>query len=145
MAEIIGTKENPYHLSVGIVVKDDSKVILIHKKQKKYTVPSETISLNETLEEAVKRGAREELGLLVEIEKYLGGMIFTFKRADETEINKTTCYFLVRKVGECEKTPMDDELLDEVHWFEIAEAISVLEKEGNVQAEILKRIYGKNN
>lgn len=92
-----GDLSNPFHLSVGIVIKDNGKVALVRKNNGYFTIPRETIYSRESIEDALKRGAAEELGIEIYVDKFLGSLITHFKRPDGTDIEKTTIYFLAKR------------------------------------------------
>ncbi len=138
MLEVKGTKENPFHLSFGMVIIEDKKVAMIHKEGGDYTLPRETVKLKESLEEALKRGAHEEVGLLVDVKKYLGSLKIFFFR-DGEKVEKTTCYFLLKKNGKIKKTPRSYEKHDSVLWLSLPDAIGLLYQEKNSEWEMLDR------
>lgn len=84
--QIRGDKNNPFHLSVGgILVKNDS-IYLIQKPDGYLTLPRETVYLDESLDSALIRGFKEELGVIVKVENFLGTLITRFNRSDGSEI-----------------------------------------------------------
>jgi len=139
MFEVRGTKENPFHLSFGIVIIEKKKIAIIKKEDGNYTLPRETMKVKESLQEALGRGACEELGLLVEIKKYLGSLKIYFFR-EGVKVEKTTCYFLLKKKGEVKKAPRTYERHDRVLWIPVQEAIELLYAEKNSEWEILERL-----
>lgn len=138
--QVRGDRNNPYHISVGIVVVEGDKVVLVKKESGKYTLPSETIYFNESLEEAVKRGAIEELGMVVEGKRFLGPIISFFEREDGTQVEKATLYFQVDKVEDGIRQPEKNEETDQIEAVDLEEAVSILKKEERPEAEILERI-----
>jgi isopentenyldiphosphate isomerase len=142
MPEIIGTKENPYHLSFGILVIDDcNNIMLLKKRDGMYKIPTETVKFEETIEESVKRGAAEELGLKIDLIKYLGVQISFFNRLDGSIIEKTTCYFLAKKSGVSTRVPEKDEIYDILEWKSLSVAVKLFENLGQqLELNIIKRI-----
>jgi hypothetical protein len=139
-----GEKENPYHLSIGQVVMDDnSKIALIKKKDGTITLPRETTYLNENYEEALVRGATEELGVIVVPIKFIGSLITEFNREPETVLEKSTLYFLCKVSGTTEQHLEEDELDDTVLWVDSKEAIHMLKGEDNPEAQIVTRTLGE--
>ncbi len=138
--EIRGDSINPYHLSVGTVVFDNNKIALVKKFNGIYTLPRETMYSGESLEESLARGVKEELGITVEIEKFLGSQITCFDRPDGTNVEKTTIYFLASKTGDSEKEQADDETADEIEWFEPKNAKKLLEEQGNDESRLIERV-----
>lgn len=125
---IRGDQVNPYHLSIAGVIIDGDKIALIKKQSGIHTLPRETVYSNESLVEGLKRGALEELGVEIEVEKFLGSTITYFSRPDGAEIEKTTLYFNCKKINEQERTPREDELNDEVIWVSPEEANNLLDQ-----------------
>lgn len=102
-----GTKENPYHLSVGAVILNDENKVCCHyykdaftkqspeKYRNIYTLMRETIEMGENIEEALHRGLMEEFGITGEIITYIGSLKGYFP-TDGVQIEKTTLYFTVK-------------------------------------------------
>lgn len=95
------TAKNPYHLSVGVVVTNNEGKVACHHMQNNdgslhlYILARETLKTRETLETAARRAMVEELMIDGEIKKFLGTITGAFPR-EETEIEKTTIYFLCK-------------------------------------------------
>lgn len=101
-----GSKEKPYHLSIGaVLVNDENKICCHYFKEIKpyraygvlkdfYILMRETINVNEGIEQALHRGLMEEFGATGEIKTFLGSIKSDFIIGDVT-IEKTTLYFLV--------------------------------------------------
>lgn len=139
--QIAGDKNNPYHLSVGIVLEKDSKVVLIKKKSGDVTLPRETIHSNESILEGLKRGAYEELGMRISLEKFIGSLLTYFFRADDTKIEKTTLYFKCSIVDEgLVKNQMEDEIEDEIIFETLEVASQLLKSSNNPEWQIIERI-----
>ncbi len=95
--ELRGDDSSAYHFSVGAVVRKDDKVAIIHKKGAYYTLPRETVYIHETIVSGLKRGAKEELGVSINLIRFLGGLITYFKRENsKTDIEKQL-YILKQK------------------------------------------------
>ncbi len=138
--ETRGTKENPYHLSIGAVVEDNGKYALIKKSDGYYTLPRETTYSNESIEDTLMRGMSEELSVIVKVHKFLGGLLIKFNHSDGSEIDKTTTYFLCSKVGDSKRVPEDSEIDDEIFWVSKDELESKLNACKNPEANIVKRL-----
>lgn len=100
----IGDRVYPFHLSVGAVVYDDEKRIAINhfknvlnSPQSFYLLMRETLCPDESLEQGVARGLKEELGIIGKIEGYLGCIVSSFPNWEGVVVEKTTLYFLVKK------------------------------------------------
>ena len=140
--QIRGNSNNPFHLSVGIVVKDsDNRVALIRKNNSYFTIPRETMYLSESVENTLKREAAEELGIEIYVDKFLGSLVTHFKRPDGTDIEKTTTYFLAKKGVDKKRNPETDEMDDEIVWVDLKKAIQELRDCENPEYKILERVF----
>lgn len=142
--QLYGVTSNPYHLSVGGVVVVKGEVALIRKKDNIHTLPRETAFSGESITEAVIRGFNEEVGIVVEIEKYIGSLIVYFALPNGTKVEKTTLYFLCNKISESNRKLEDFEIEDKVVWMPLAKAVDLLKneqkEEGNSEYKILERV-----
>ena len=122
--------EAPFHISVGAVVVNAEGKILAHKITKQnipaeisekmedmpevYILMRESLENDETLEQAVHRGIREEFGVEGEIKKYLGSIqVFIPQEAFE----KTTLYFHVALTHIGERPTNDAESYSDIEWI----------------------------
>lgn len=138
--QIRGDSNNPYHLSIGAVILEANKVTLLKKKDGSFTLPRETMYSQESIEDSLGRGVQEEIGITPKIEKYLGSQITFFTRPDNTNVEKTTIYFLVTKLADVVKKQELDELEDEVVTIDIQKAIELLKDQNNEEYKILLRV-----
>jgi len=98
----IGNKKRPFHLSVGVVLLNDTKQVLCSHFPKikdncdVYALMRETIRPNTSLEENVKRGLMEEFGVEAVIIQFIGTIISYFINQEKVKIEKTTVYFLCK-------------------------------------------------
>jgi hypothetical protein len=142
--QLKGDSNNPFHLSVGVIVRDRTNhVALIKKKNGFFTIPRETIYSLERIEDGLKRCAIEELGIRVYIDnffRFLGTLITHFKRPDGTDIEKTTVYFFVKKGEDEKRSPETDEMDDEVVWLDLGSAVRKLRGCKNPEYRILERV-----
>lgn len=111
-----GTKENPYHISIGAVVMNkDGKICHHYFDKKLHTIMGdyenivllmrETIEENETIEQCLHRGLMEEFGMKAELKSYIGSIVSRFEiTGTGVYIEKTTLYFL------CDFISQDDSL-----------------------------------
>ena len=143
--QIRGDANNPYHLSVGAVILENNQIILLKKANGNVTLPRETMYLKESIKKTLIRGAEEEIGIIVEVEKYLGSQITFFKRPDNTNVEKTTLYFLAKKLKETTKKQELDELEDEIITLDIKNGTDLLKKQGNEEYKILERLIGNKS
>ena len=104
-----GTKEHPYHLSVGAVAINEKNEVCCHyfteikghasfaAFKNFYILMRETVEMGESIEETLHRGLKEEFGITGEIIDYLGSIRDEyFDPGKVTQIEKTTLYFLVK-------------------------------------------------
>jgi 8-oxo-dGTP diphosphatase len=118
-------KDWPYHVSAGVVVIDNDKVAILYRSKERFGVdswhlPKGTLEDNETIEHAAVREAKEESGLDVKLEGYLGAIQQSWKtKQTGTVIDKVTHYFLAKKINDTGK--IDDEH-DSLIWLEIQDA-----------------------
>lgn len=104
-----GTKEKPYHLSIGAVLLNDENKVCCHyfdeldEKSKRvygdlkdfYILMRETPELGESIEQTLNRGIMEEFGATGEVITYLGSINGEFTKGG-VNIEKTTLYFLMK-------------------------------------------------
>lgn len=87
-------------LTVEVVVKTDKGIVLTKRSIPPYLgqwhIPGGTVYLGETLEQAVKRVAKEELGVKVEMEKLLGYIEYPNEKKNGGFTQPVGVAFLVR-------------------------------------------------
>ena len=153
------TQESPYHLSVGAVFHDGKgkvschyfKEFFISDENTTYSdfriLMRETIEADESLEQAVLRGIKEEFGSTGEIERFIGTLVTYFPRGD-IWVEKTTVYFLIRlkERGIFERSFEDEENASTIEWQPIDFLITSMEEQGKRfkrtdldESEILRR------
>jgi hypothetical protein len=101
-----GSSDIPYHLSVGGLITNSNDEICCHyfdlnstasrqsTKRDLYLLMRETIASNESIDDALHRGALAEMGAKIKIGHFLGSKISTFPdNSNERIIRKTTIYF----------------------------------------------------
>ena len=105
---------NPYHLSVGAVLLNDAGLVVCHHFEEYegvrdfYILMRESVEENETLEDAVHRGLKEEFAATAKIERYLGSIVSHFPIDGEPRGEKTTLYVLARQIGNLGIRPAND-------------------------------------
>lgn len=161
----IGTPEEPYHLSVGVVLINDKNEVLTHKFNltnndelraelkervdlpkniKYYSLMTETPENGETLLDAAQRGLMEEFGATGELIHYIGTTLGHFKRpGSDVLIEKTTPFFLYRmtSLDESKRDPNSIESTSELVFLDIDTLIHHL----HIQDEAIHRtdlVYG---
>lgn len=91
--------ENPYHLSVGVILKTEEGWYVLHRRDDVYSCVTGTVDDNESLEECVHREVMEEMGVTCSIDSYAGGTICTVADQRGT-FQKTTVWFMCTKTSE---------------------------------------------
>lgn len=134
-----GTKENPYHISIGAAVMNKEGKICHHYFEKILGYENivllmrETIEENETIEQCLHRGLMEEFGMKAELKSYIGSIVSKFKIGD-TGINmeKTTLYFLCDFISQDEslRSQEDIERESEIKWFDPKDLIVKMKEQG---------------
>ncbi|CAN5333292.1 hypothetical protein BH10PSE12_BH10PSE12_02530 [soil metagenome] len=66
------TSNNPFHLSVGAIVRDDAGLFVLFRKGAAHAFMTETVEARESVEDAVHRGLMEEMGATATIQRYCG-------------------------------------------------------------------------
>ena len=129
----------PYHVSCGGVVYrknvDKIEVLLLgrgadfnaalgRKSVESWHLPKGTLKYTETLVEGAIREVREEAGVEIEVEVYIGSRIADWVEA-EIHYIKDHHYFLMKYLGE-HVEPMDHEH-EKKAWFPLDEADKIVE------------------
>ncbi len=113
------TPNNPFHLSIGaIIFNNDYSKVLCHYIKKIghvtdiYVLMRESIEPNETFADALFRGAKEEFGAEIEVLDFAGTILSVdkwFGEIDkETEVEKTTLYFVCKLINQDNSKRVDD-------------------------------------
>ncbi len=95
------SRENPFHISVGAVLRNNKNEVGVHHFTKHhdmgdfYILMRETILPNETIEAALARGLSEEFGAKATLQRYLGSIVCHFPDGN-VSVQKTTLYFLTQ-------------------------------------------------
>lgn len=143
-----GTKESPYHISVGAVVVDSKNRVLVEYFENHgvfsnvYSLMRKTVQPDETLQQTLVRGLKEELNIEGELTSYIGSKVTNedWFEDDPTPIQKTTLYFLVNVHDN------NTNVTENTYWIEIDELIAKYEDQAKRiphtdfhEADILKR------
>lgn len=138
--------QSPFHISVGAVLVNADGKIMVHKKTAE-TTPAEFLHTNgglsevyiliresvedgETLEQAVLRGLQEEFGVIGKVVKYLGSIQIPTLHARIRTFEKTTLYFLVTYVSQCERSVDDGEAHSELIWADPTFLLKQMQEQG---------------
>lgn len=141
-----GTDENPYHISVGGIVKNNEGKIcchyfdtITHKSVgtiKNLTIlMRETLEPNETLENCLARGLMEEFGITANIKSYIGVIpsVRFESKSTGVVIEKTTLYFLCDLVSmdESKRKKGDLEAQSEIRWIDPKELYEIMKEQSS--------------
>ncbi len=130
------------HISSGGVIyritpeKQIETLLLYRKRTNSWHLPKGTREKGESLEKTALREVKEETGLGVEIEKYLGEL----HSLKEDKTPKITHYFLMKPIGRELEIFNHEEKYDKVEWIEIEKAKELLKefKEFEKEEEIVE-------
>ena len=132
-----GTVENPYHISIGAIVKNDEGKIACHyfetvthksigTMENIFLLMRETIETNETIESCLARGLLEEFGMKADLKSYVGSIVSKFKiRGTDVIMEKTTLYFLCDfvSIDESLRKASDIEATSIIQWLPVDDLI----------------------
>jgi ADP-ribose pyrophosphatase YjhB (NUDIX family) len=112
---------NPKPVAAAIPVDDDGRVILLRRGfepgQGLWTFPGGFVDLGESVEEAARREADEELGIAIEVERLVG----VYSSAEDRVV---LIVYRARALGPPQTTPEAVEVrafaVDQVPWDELA-------------------------
>ncbi|MES3031506.1 MAG: NUDIX hydrolase [Patescibacteria group bacterium] len=140
-----GTKEHPYHLSVGAVALNEKNEVCCHyfteikghasfaHLKNFYILMRETMEMGESIEQTLHRGLKEEFGITGEIVDYLGSTRDEyFDPGKDSQIEKTTLYFLVKtKTFNPELRNQEDvEVESKIEWQSCDYLIEKMKEQG---------------
>lgn len=158
-----GTPDNPYHISVGAVVRNNEGKVCCHyfdsltvksigTLENFYLLMRETIEPNETIEQCLSRGLMEEFGITATLNKYVGSIVSNFRVKDtDVFIEKTTLYFLCDfvSIDESRRNKDDLEAASQIQWLDPSDLISKMKEQGKRldredadESVILERAFG---
>jgi len=137
----------PFHLSVGALVFNDRFEICTHHFYREriperlrfllgglseaYILVRETVENGETLEQAVHRGIKEEIGAVGTIEKFLGSIVCDIE-TPTTIFEKTTLYHSVRLESLGDRTGTDEESQSDLEWYARRELLALYRKQATM-------------
>lgn len=124
-------------LTVDIIIKIDSGVVLIKRKNEpfkgKWALPGGFVEYGERVEEAAKREAKEETGLEIKIQKLLG--VYSDPKRDPRGHTVTVCYLAKRKRGQL-KASTDAakvKIFKQIPWEDLAFDHAKILKDANLK------------
>lgn len=98
-----------------------------------YLLMRETIEPNESIEQCLTRGIREEFGAQVNLNSFLGSIVSRFKipKTDIT-MEKTTLYFLCDfiSIDPSKRSTNDPESVSEIRWMKPQDLIVKMKEQG---------------
>ncbi|OGG66075.1 hypothetical protein A3I99_02140 [Candidatus Kaiserbacteria bacterium RIFCSPLOWO2_02_FULL_45_11b] len=135
----------PYHISVGGVLFNDNHEICVHHFFKKdipeavhflmdfqddiYHLMRESLEGNEPLQDAVVRGMKEEFGIEVMVDKYLGAKIDTITGPDQDSFEKLTIYHSAKLVSQGDRLNFDIESKSMMEWHSPNELLKIFSEQ----------------
>lgn len=138
------TLPQPFHLSVGAVLFNEKREICVHRFTTSnipaklqflagglatfHLLMRESLENNETLQEAVHRGLREEFGATGRIERYLGAVVCDVVTEKHT-FQKTTLYHAVQLQSLGERPQVDEESQTDMEWHTARELLTLLQRQ----------------
>ncbi len=93
-----------------------------------YTLMHETIEPNESLEEVLARGLKEEFSMEAALVRYVGSL--AVRMGSEQRIEKTVVYFLCRHVATHARNVTDPEAVSEIRWVNIDNLVEIMKEQG---------------
>jgi len=145
-----GTKNSPYHISIGAVVRNTEGKICCHyfneltystigTLSNLYLLMRETIEPNEKIEECLARGLMEEFGMKASLNSFVGSIVSHFPvMVDSLDtgvvMEKNTLYFLCDFVSIDEShrnsEEGDIEAKSEIKWMDPEDLIIKMKEQG---------------
>ena len=134
--------EHPYHLSVGAIpLQAKNYVYCLYWKEKHsvknvYSLMTETVNPNETIETGLRRGLFEEMGISGRIKCFVGSVVAKgewFGKTDQTFlVEKTTLYFMVdvESFNLSKRSPADAKNGSEVIQIPLDDLLTVIQYSG---------------
>jgi len=150
--EIKKTHDEPQYPEAivgALIVNKEGKILLSPGKKwgGKYTIFGGHVELGETLEEAVKREAKEETGLDVEVINKIRFGESIFDKAFYKKRHFIYLDFLCKYDGDGEAVKTNEEFEDSFKWYSVEEALKLAEVQGTLEIiEAYKKyLENKNN
>lgn len=138
-----GSKESPYHISIGAVLRNAEGKIATHyfehfihpgfgEAHDFHILMRETIEPGESLETVLSRGLMEEFGATATLHSYIGSIVSHFPK-EEITIEKTTLYFLcdLISIDPSLRSTEDAENASEIQWSKPSYLIDKMKEQGS--------------
>ncbi len=136
--KVVAYEELPLERLGGGVVyalaDKDVYVALVHDVFGHWTLSKGKITPDETLEDGICRGIKEELGVDVTLEELLGSNEYVASHPEKGKVRKNVTYYLARAPFQ-DLTLGSSGGLDDARWFKLAEIVSL-----NIYDDILPLI-----
>lgn len=136
-----GSKETPYHISIGAVLRNGEGKIATHyfeyfihprvgEAHDFHILMRETVEPGESLEGVLARGLMEEFGATATLHSYIGSIVSHFPKGG-VSIEKTTLYFLcdLVSINPALRSAEDAEDGSEIQWNEPSYLISKMKEQ----------------
>ena len=122
------------HIALHLIHRDD-----VFGNETYYETPGGGVDEGETLEQAVKRECKEELGEDIEVLQALGVVKDAYNLIHRKNENH---YFLCKKLNQGEKhfVSEGDSLIQKTVWVDIEEGISLLKKQSDHGVSALVKV-----
>lgn len=136
-----GSKEYPYHISVGAVLVNSEGKVCAHyfdelhigsrQATNFYILMRETPEPGETIMETLERGLHEEFGAEATTRHYIGNITAKIENVDSLK-EKTTLYFLCNLVSQdlSRREDLDAESGSQVGWYDVDFLIAKMKRQG---------------
>lgn len=112
------TLDRPYHLSIGGIILDrEHNVYCLHypkidELKDIFVLPNKTLRKEETLEAALRRGMRAEIGCEIELVTFLGILntqdTWCGESGNPTAMEKSVVYFLAKEIAHNPKLAQEE-------------------------------------
>ena len=137
------TLPQPFHISVGGVLFNDDYDICVHHFFKKdipeqlhfladyqdeiYHLMRESLEGDESLQDAVLRGLKEEFGIEGLVDKYLGAKIDIITGPNQRPFEKLTIYHSAKLTSQGERLNFDIESRSKMEWYSPQDLLKIFE------------------
>ena len=131
------SQQQPYHLSVGAVLFDQSGRVACHHFKEIFGYPDIYILMRESMENdetvlmTLERGLKEEFGAKAHPIAFLG-CLTGYLQDQKLSFDKTTLYIacLVTEWNPLERDPHDPEAASTIEWLDPQELIFLMKQQG---------------
>ena len=106
----------------ALIINDENETLLIKRTPKSqneagfWSKPGGTVEFNENVEDAVKREIKEELGVDIELDKFLGFTNHIIKSQNQHWV----AFNYLAKIIKGEPKNLEIEKIEEIKWFNLS-------------------------